>query len=211
VLTANRKLHPKIPNYEIQRIPRDPGSTWAYQLGAGVSRTFGPATFALEAIYEPIATHTWAEAAAPIVRAPGDTLPAGFRTVDNEFSFSNAIVRMGVRRSVEPAAFQLGLEMHSISYTLQQQDNVQRTIRTQEENWIEWTHTWGASVRFPEFELRYVGRITKGTGLPGIAFTGVAAGRLEAAADFIPAPRGPLTLQDVTVMTHQLTVSMPIR
>lgn len=43
--TVNRHSHPKIPNYQIQNIPRDPGTTWAYNLGFGLGRHIGPASF----------------------------------------------------------------------------------------------------------------------------------------------------------------------
>ena len=63
-----------------------------------------------------------------------------------------------------------------------------------------------------EFDLRYRGRLITGTGWPGVARTGVAElDFVSADADFLPAPEGPLTLQDAWVMTHQISVSMPIR
>ena len=33
--------HPKIPNYEIMNIPRDPGTSWSYNLGVGIARDDG--------------------------------------------------------------------------------------------------------------------------------------------------------------------------
>ena len=46
LFTVNRKSHPKIPNYEIMNIPRDPGRTWAFNAGVGISREYGPTIFA---------------------------------------------------------------------------------------------------------------------------------------------------------------------
>ena len=60
--TANRMSHPKLPEYELANvpaIPRDPGHSSAYNLGLGLSKTRGPLTFGIDAIYEPIWSYTW--------------------------------------------------------------------------------------------------------------------------------------------------------
>lgn len=212
--TANRKLHPKIPNYEIVNIPRDPGHSTAFDFGIGLARTVGTTTFGVDVIYEPAWSATWAEAAAPVVKANGDTIPAGGRTVENEFAFSNAAVRMGLGHAVGPATFQLGLGVRAYDYELEQNDLVAGTFRRQNEQWMEWTPTWGARLDFATVSVRYVGRVTTGTGRPGIAWTGAVAERaadFAAAADIVVAPSGPLTLQNVTVLTHQISVSLPLR
>jgi len=46
ILTGDRKQHPKIPNDELQNIPRDPGQSWAYNLGIARNR-FGKRAIAL--------------------------------------------------------------------------------------------------------------------------------------------------------------------
>ena len=58
IATANYKSHPKIPNYEIMNIPRDPGHSWAYNLGVGVAREIGQARFGVDLIFEPINSRT---------------------------------------------------------------------------------------------------------------------------------------------------------
>jgi hypothetical protein len=213
-LTANRKSHPKIPNYELVNIPRDPGHSTAFDFGLGVARTVGTTTFGLDVIYEPAWSDTWAEAAGPVVKANGDTIPTGGRTVENEFVFSNAAVRMGVGHSVGLATFQLGLGVRVYDYELEQHDLVAATFRRQNEQWMEWTPSWGARIEFPNLALRYLGRVTTGTGRPGVAWTGAVAeraGDFAAASDLVIAPSGPLTLQEVAVITHQISVSLPIR
>src|SRR2546423_1589868 len=57
-----------------------------------------------------------------------------------------------------------GLALRSIDYTLDQIDHTTRVGRNQRENWLEWTRTWGLAIRFSDLELRYVGRMTTGTG-----------------------------------------------
>ncbi|MGH7701260.1 MAG: hypothetical protein ACREMJ_12180 [Gemmatimonadales bacterium] len=218
--TANLMSHPKIPNYELQNIPRDPGHSSAYNFGLGFSRTTGPATFGVDLIYEPIWSNTWAEAAEPMVTRLGDTIPTGGKTIENDFRFSNALLRLGVSRELEGndprrgAAFQLGLVVRSIHYWLAQYDNVQVFGRNQEERWIEWTPTWGLSLRFPEFEIRYRGRVTHGTGRPGVGSNGgfaIADAAGVRSGGILLAPSGPLTLDEVSVVAHQVSLSLPLR
>ena len=66
-----------------------------------------------------------------------------------------------------------------------------------------------------DLDVRYAGRISEGTGRPGSQLD-APIGILEtvsaaAGGDFLVAPNGPLTLQDVEVVTHQLSVRIPVR
>lgn len=213
ILTGNVKSHPKIPNYEIQNIPRDPGNSWAYNFGVGISRSHGPATYGIDVIYEPIWSDTWAETDTAMVNIIGRPIPAGGKTVENDFRFSNALVRLGIAGEYRMGGFQIGLQVRSISYELEQYDHVQVFAREQKGSWMEWTPTWGISFDGGEFQLRYMGRTTTGTGRPGVEWNAMVRGAFDelAAADFIVAPSGPLTLQDARVTTHQISVSVPIR
>ncbi len=214
ILTANRKSHPKIPNYELVNIPRDPGNSTAFDFGVGIAKTAGTLTFGMDIVYEPATSDTWAEAADTVITASGDSILPGGKTIENAFRHSNAYVSVGVSQAIGPAAFQLGLHLRAYDYHLDQWDNVTETTRRQDEQWMEWVPSWGARLRIGEAELRYVGRVTTGTGRPGVAWTPAAESRfLDAglANDIVVAPGGPLTLQDVTVTTHQISVSLPIR
>lgn len=211
VVTGNHKSHPKIPNYEIMNIPRDPGFSWAYNFGVGLSRTDGPATLGVDLVYEPIWSETWADSDTTVKSRSGRVIEPGGKTVENDFRFSNFLFRAGLGREQERWGFQLGLQARNIHYWLDQRDNVRETQRDQEEEWLEWTPTWGASVKFPEFHVRYTGRRTTGTGHPGVAWDG--RGVLAGAADmstFIVAPGGTLTLQEAAVWTHQVAVTVPL-
>jgi hypothetical protein len=223
LVTANRMSHPKLPEYELANvpvIPRDPGRSAAYNVGIGLSKVRGPTTFGVDAIYEPIWSYTWADASSPVVTTGGDTIPVGGRTVENHFRFSNRLLRLGVSRDIalEPlgkaAELQLGLVVHSVRYRLAQYDNVQAAGHGLDQGWVEWTPTWGLSLRFPDLEIRYRGRVTKGTGRPGVQSVGfVAAGRATALAEssILVAPSGPLGLQEVSTTTHQISISVPLR
>jgi len=220
--TGNRLSHPKIPNYELANvpvIPRDPGRSMAYNFGIGLSKTRGPATFGVDAIFEPIRSYTWADALMPVTTVLGDTIAAGGKTVENRFRFANALLRMGLSRDLElrglgkAAELQLGLVVRSVRYHLAQRDNVQLTQRALETGWLEWTPTWGLSLRFPEFEIRYRGRVTHGAGRPGVQSFPVVWGRDVALAGgtILAAPTGPLNLTDVSTTTHQISLSLPLR
>src|SRR5439155_1020890 len=130
----------------------------------GLSKASGPATFAIDAIYEPIWSYTWADAASPVVTTTGDTIPVGGTTVENRFRFSNGLFRMGVSREValpslgKALGLQLGIVVQSVHYRLVQDDNVQVAERNLTEGWREWSPTWGLSLRFPDLEIRYRGR-----------------------------------------------------
>jgi hypothetical protein len=213
-LTGNWKTHPKIPNYEIMNIPRDPGTSTAFSLGVGVAKAAGPTTFGIDVAYEPASSRTWVEAEAPLQTASGTVLVRGDHTIDNEFDFSNAAIALGVRREVGVADLSFGLGVRTYDYQLDQWDHVAETFRRQSEQWIEWTPSWGIGLRLGDIEVRYVGRVTTGTGRPGVAWDGGAVGRAEdfaSANDVLLAPSGPLTLQEVTVVTSQLSIAIPIR
>lgn len=219
-LTANVATHPKIPNYEIMNIPRDPGRSHAYNVGLGVSRTFEGTTFGVDAIFEPIRSHTWADAAAPVETVGGDTLAAGARTIENWFRFANAMLRFGVteeRRVVDSEtvfALQFGLAVRTISYRLRQVDHLQDTERAQRESWNEWMPTWGLRMEMPRLTLGYRGSLTSGTGRPSVAGTfGGTRGGFEVASgsNVLIAPSGPLALEKVNVVSHQISISLPIR
>jgi hypothetical protein len=215
---ANRASHPKIPTYELTNvpaIPRDPGYTHAFNLGMGLSRVEGRARFGIELIYEPISSYTWADAAVPTLTAAGDTIAPGGKTIENRFRFDNAWFRLGVEQPVKegaPTSFQLGLILHPIQYRLEQRDNVQLTSRSVDARWWEWTPTWGLSYRQPRFELRYQGRVTKGAGRPQAQLVIGPVRALDATGSTIlAAPAGPMFMTDVSTVTHQISISLPLR
>ncbi len=222
IVTANRMSHPKIPNYEIMAIPRDPGYSSAFNFGVGLSDSNGPVTFGIDAIVEPIWSHTWADAEGPVPTNGGGTIPAGAKTIENRFRFANGVVRAGLSREFKldmpgsSALMQFGIQLRSINYHLDQYSHVLAAGREQREGWREWTYAWGTSVRLPEVDIHYRLRMTSGTGRPGVDPLGggfVGAPTLDALSgrNFIVAPSGALTLDPVRVTTHQISVSLPLR
>ena len=216
---VNLVSQPHVSENEIVTLPRDQGHATAADVGMGFSKIRGPATFAVDVLYEPIWSSTWGVAQAPTVTALGDTLAAGERTVTNRFRFSNVVLRLGVNRDVPLAqlektvGLQLGLALRSVSYRLTQNDRVAATQQTMRSSWVEWSPTWGLSLRFPEFELRYRGRVTNGTGRPNQNFNvpiGVIAQTDVAPGNIIVVPDPTLHLMGVSTITHQISLSLPL-
>jgi hypothetical protein len=214
IFTANYKTHPKIPNYELMNIPRDPGDTWAFNFGAGLALDNDSSVVAMDFIFEPIWSHTWADAAEPVTTGRGVIIPAGGKTVENYFHFTNLLARVGVSlEDNKNFSFQMGLQARFINYRLKQTNFVNDTRRSQKEFWSEWTPSIGFRLNFSSIQIRYTGRLTAGTGQPGVEPGFVSPG-LETAADrssnFIIAPSGSLTLQEAVVLTHQISVAVAL-
>ncbi len=214
-LVGDWKHHPKIPNYDLMRIPRDPGNSSAYNVGLGLARTVRQTTYGIDLVYEPIWSHTWAAAAADIpAPCPScNSVPAGEMTVENFFRFDNSILRLGVQQAGERVDFGLGVNLHTYRYDLDQEDFILQSKRSQHESWSEWTLSLGLGLNFTEFQVRYLGLLTLGTGRPGIQDTWGGIRRDADAASFsdvLLAPAGALTLQDAHVVTHQITLLIPI-
>jgi len=166
MLTGNRNAHPKIPTYELEKvvdaIPRDPGHSWAYEVGLGIAKTVGReprnSTFGIDLVFEPAWSHTWADADRAVVTASGGLIPVGGRTVENWFTFSNATARFGItQRADSGISLQIGLDVNLIDYGLEQRDHVNGSVRHQNERWTEWTPTWGIVVTIRRFDVRYQG------------------------------------------------------
>ena len=209
-MTANRKSHPKIPNYNIQNIPRDPGNSLAWELGFGIARSLNGTTAGLDVALQPIWSDTWQEAEQPVETGSGATIPVGGKTIENRFSFLNFRLRAGVAHDFEKVGLRMGLEGRSYDYTLEQTNNVEDAFRMQDESWIEWTPTAAAVFRLGTADLHYGVRLTTGTGQPGVS-PDIAVNSPDRGGDFVVAPEAPLTLRDATVLTHQFWVRIPIR
>jgi hypothetical protein len=138
----------------------------------------------------------------------------------NRFRFTNAVLRMGVGRQAtlpgagKVAGLQLGLALRAVHYRLAQQDLIQATTQHMNQTWLEWTPTWGLSLRFPELELRYAGRVTNGMGRTGgqQVFFPPGVGVLDVGLPgFFVTPGGPMVLTGVHTVTHQISLSLPLR
>lgn len=212
LLTANWKDHPKIPNYDLMSVPRDPGNSTAYNLGVGLFRSEEYAYFGVDLIYEPIETETWAEANQTTASSYGKAFTPGTKTVENFFSFGNWIGRIGFRTGKETSAFQFGLQLHWIRYDFEQFNNLQGWKRTQRESWVEWALTGGYGFSIGPARFLYTALVTIGTGQPTVSSTGWTGTANSAGssmgfdkADFLPAPSGSLNVRKGFVWTHMVS------
>ncbi len=212
ILTTNYMTHPKIPNYELMNIPRDPGKTWAYNIGIGFGYKKETLTFGTDFIYEPIWSNTWAEVLSPTEDIYGKMLQVGDKTVDNKFVFSNSIFRIGIRQQEKSFGFQIGMQVRTIHYRLKQTNYIFVSQRKQIESWTEWTPSLGFIIKLENFQIHYDGRFLTGTGQPGVTSNMFLSTDFGASkANYIVAPSGPLTLNETVVFSHRVSIIIPIR
>lgn len=223
ILTANWKSHPKIPEYELAYlpvIPKDPGNSSAYNIGLGLAYDDKTMTFGIDFVLEPIWTYTWGEAGEETPIEGGGAIPPGGKTIENHFKFTNTHFRIGTASDFGVGGFQLGLQLYSISYRLDQYSNMTREWRSQNESWLEWIPSWGAHLDFGEFQIRYAGRLKLGTGVPGGSLRGLdiwnpmrEEGNLVISpsdpGNFLVAPTGAFGLEEEKITTHQISLVIP--
>ena len=211
IVTINYKTHPKIPNYDLMNIPRDPGNSYAYNFGIGIAKSIDSLKFGIDMIYEPIWSHTWAVATNNLHTNSDKIINPGEKTVNNDFQFNNVHLRTGLYSQGRVIGIQLGLAVSSINYRLRQNDFVLERKRRAEENWFEWNFTWGLVLKLSGFDLYYQGQVLYGLGIPGIEMQNrlMYAGE-DFKSDLVVAPAGDLTLQDTAILTHRIMIAVPI-
>ena len=213
LVAGSTKAHPKIPNYNIVNIPRDPGNSTVFNVGVGVSHSEGPVSAGLDVIFEPGRSHTWAFADSVTPLPSGDELQPGDKTVDNQFDFNNMNIGLGVGREGESFGFQLGLRLRMISYSLDQQNFLAERVRSTRESWMEWSPSWGAVARLGALDLRYTGRFTA-KGFPDLNLFGTvedqAASGDGIGVDFVVGATEPVNMPEYRVTVHRITLSMPL-
>jgi hypothetical protein len=212
ILAGSTKAHPKIPNYNIVDIPRDPGNSAVFNIGAGLSRVEAGSTMAVEVVFEPGRSHTWAFADTATTLPSGAVLQPGDKTVDNQFRFMNWNVALGFDRETGRFGYQLGLRVRQVNYTLDQEHFLAEVRRETRESWMEWSPSWGGRVAFGGMALRYDGRFTA-RGWPDGPMFGwggrMAVAMPDAGVDFVVGPTGPVNIPSFRVTTHRLTLSVP--
>ncbi len=211
--TVNWKTHPKIPNYEVMNIPRDPGDTWAFNFGVGLGVDNEKGRFGLDFIFEPVWSNTWANAEEEIDIGNGQKIMPGQKTIENNFTFNNWIARIGINKLYKAFDLSAGLIINSRRYNLDQFDYIQRSSRSQEEDWTEYIWSWGLGLHFTRFNLKYTGRLITGSGIPSINrgwWIRTEADFQAGLADIIAAPAGNLSIDYKTVFTHQFVIQVPL-
>ena len=206
MLTGNRISHPEMPNYEVTDGLGNAGRSSAFNVGMGVSRSHRKVAFGFDAIYEPISSKTWVA-----------------DSVDNRFRFSNAKLRGGVSRTftmMDPNSaltIQLGAELYSLQYVMNQRDRVNSIDHVRKEAWLERTRTAGMSFRVPGVEVHYHVRTRTGVGRPGVVagnnnnFVPTFGASDLSFAPWMPPVANTSALGPVRVTWHQFAISFPQR
>jgi hypothetical protein len=209
-VTANRKTHPHLPDYDLARLPRDPGTSTAFDIGVGIAKTLNATRFGFDVNYVPARSRTWADSdTAVIVAQNGGTLQPGEHTVDNQFDFSNLRMAIGVGREGSSSGWQLGLAVLGTSYTLDQQNHILQQNTSTSEGWTEWVPTWGLHHNFGDISVRYSGRLVL-KGFPGTVTQADFSPVMSSGQDFLVPVTNNIFLQDYSIFTNQFSVSVAI-
>lgn len=204
IFTVNWKEHPKIPNYALANIPRDPGSSTAYNIGVGIVDSGKRTTLGFEYIYEPMTSYTWADAG-----MDNPSFPPSFKTVENFFDFYNHIIRGGIytHTDISWLDYRLGIQLHFNNYYLKQNDNILNTNRAVHENWIETTLCGGLTINISGFQILYSLQVILGNGIVGSEnnFLSPALDAVRNEADFLIAPNGSLVVDGIPLVTQQIS------
>lgn len=211
LLTADWRYHPKIPEYPLANIPRDPGHTQALQIGLGCKWQNSSTLLGIDLIYEPIDVKTWAEAATEITTWDKQVYHKGDKTMRNDYQFRNRLLRSGMQyrisRTVQLAS---GAQIRFYEYDYYQNDFINRSETTAKPQraWTETTWSGGLTLHLAHVNLTYNVRLLSGTGLLERQWLWRWFGEVDfAKADFIIPPTVQLNVTPVTYVTQWLGVS----
>lgn len=159
-LTAQRKWHPKIPDYPAPeiRIPRDPGITNALRIGLGFSQREGKTTVAMDASMEIIDSKTWGDTTAAVMGFDGQIIEAGEPTFSNDYFFNNVILRLGIQyQATEKVRLQGGWYVRQYTMDFYHEDfRSGETVTASPQNmWKEPALTGGVVVKLGNIEWLY--------------------------------------------------------
>ncbi len=167
-LTGNWKTHPKIPDYPLSGVPRDPGTTHAYNLGVGLAWQPRFIHLALDAIYEPVTSKTWVEAEEPTLAYGGRTIARGEVTLRHNYDFSNRIFRLGVEKELWPwMTLRAGMQTKFFEFDYHHKNEItgfEQNVNSHSK-WRETLWTAGASLRRGKTEWLYTLQVITGNGL----------------------------------------------
>jgi hypothetical protein len=211
MLIADWRYHPKIPEYPLASIPRDPGHTQAMEFGIGCKWQNDSAVLGVDVIYEPIDVKTWADAAAEFKNWDGQIYGKGDKTMRNDYHFRNRLIRSGAQFAVSrKVVLRTGAQFRIYEYDYYQNDflNHMETTGKPQRKWTETTWTGGMTVHLHHVNLNYSVRLLSGTGLLERQWLWRWFGEVDfAKADFIIPPTVRLNVTPVTYVTQWLGLS----
>jgi len=208
---GNWREHPKLPDYPISGVPRDPGTTRAFNAGIGASlQTSSNALLAVEYIFEPILTNTWVEALQDLDRGDGVVVVRrGEKQQENTYTFANHIARFGAQiEALEWVILQVGAESRTVQY-----DFVSRNYQWNTEHraapqsrWQEITLTGAVRLSLGSFNVAYGIELLTGRGLLSGTWLRPILWENFRAADVIVPPTDWLSIKPAPVFTHQVSI-----
>ncbi|MBN1999218.1 hypothetical protein JW935_16795 [candidate division KSB1 bacterium] len=215
LFTGNWKKHPKIPDYPVMGIPRDPGTTSAFNVGFGLKWIQDKTTFALDMIYQPIDTKTWVEAEAGDVLWDGRIIHKGDITMRNNYTFRNKMIRAGVEMAVNKnIILRTGASSCFYEYDYYQHNIIGQTqqIIKPERVWNETVLTGGISFTTGQITLQYSINALLGQGLVERQMFFWEDMIMDAAAftDFLIPPTGMVEIFPVVYTIQQLSLMVSL-
>ena len=130
--------------------------------------------------------------------------------MDNRFVFSNVFTNLGISNQIDNVLLQFGLRVGLTDYGLDQSNHVTEILRHQDEQWTEWTPTWGLHVDVGGAVLRYLGAARIGNS-PFNGLTDLQVINQNGPdRDILAAPNRPVNMTIPAVWTHQFSVVLPI-
>ncbi len=171
--------------------------------------TASSAVLLLEYVFEPIQANTWVVVEADRDLGDGRVFPKGAREQENNYTFSNHIMRGGAEFNPEDwLTVRLGAEVHSYRYDYYQKNFVRNTeqTRTPQTLWSEVRLSGGATLSWGNCELSYLIESMQGRGLLEQRFSPWVNIR-ALASDFLLVPNDWLTVRPIQVFSHQISVA----
>ncbi len=223
-LTGNLKDHPKIPEYSVAGIPRDPGTTYAMNAGLGFSwKTSSDAVFAFEYAIEPVSSETWVEAEVERDVNGGRTILPGEKEQQNDYTFLNHVIRAGAQVPLDTwLTFRFGAAMKAYNFDYHHENfitNLTRDVESQN-SWTEVTLTSGLFATIGGMTFAYQAEMLNGLGIleqSGSFFRAPAfdapegnAVRSSAVADYLIPPNGNVQVRPIPVIAQRLSFTMPL-
>ena len=124
---------------------------------------------------------------------------------------------LGMEHQWRPGGMQVGLRVNRFGYHLDQENYLRNASVETDEDWIEWSPSWGGNLKLGRAELRYTGRfVAKGFDYPRnwwgspVAMAERALDMGSGGNDFLVAPTDPVDMADFRVVTHRFTVVVPL-
>ena len=143
--------------------------------------------------------------------AAGWEAPPGWKTLENDFWFTNFALRIGFSDDRRILNYQLGITLRTTHYQLKQWDWVSGMLRKHGQHWYEWSPTFGLSGTVAGAQLRYSGILTgRFEDFAPWPRSGLIDVSSPSSYDIVAAPGRHVRILDSYGFTQQICLSFPI-